>query len=150
MTIPPNTVPFVLALWHVNSQNNVGNAIALTINTSQIMNHYAAQSPAVNNDEFLSQNFWLKDAVSYIIDAYCVRGGGAGILKLDIVRASDDVELATVTQDLYNATSTFNFKVQLGYIPSGDTEVYLRGKANGKNAAASGYGIAITVFMVRS
>lgn len=147
---PVSYAPLVTSLWHVNSQNNVGNALLLTISASQIMNHYAAQSAAANGDEFFTQSFWLKDGVSYVVDAYCVRGGTAGILKLDFMKDDDDTQLATVTQDLYNSVAVFNFKVQLGYIPGTDVLVYLRGKANGKNAASSSYVLPITCFMVRS
>jgi ApbE superfamily uncharacterized protein (UPF0280 family) len=150
MTIPPNTAPKYHNLFHVNSQNEAGGAVALTINASQIMGHYAAQSPATVSDKFQSARFWLAADVPYVCTSYCVRGGGAGIVKLSLRRADDDTELASTTQDLYAAASGFNFKAEFGHTPPDDIECYIRGEVTGKNASSSGYGVAITAFMVRS
>lgn len=150
LTIPPDTAPETLTIFHINDQNEVGNAIALTISASQIFNHYAAQSPAAVTDKFQTSRFWLAGGHSYVIDAYCVRGAGAGIIKLQLIRANDEAILDEVTQDLYNATSTFNFKVQLGEVLAETTRLYIRGQVTGKNAASSGYGVAVSGFLIWS
>jgi len=147
--VPISTAREDFTHWHVNAQNAAGNAVALTINTSQIFNHYAFQSPSSSSDQFESMSFWLKSGHSYVATAYAVRGGTGGIVTLEVRDADTDALVATVTQDLYNATAQFNFKFEVGFTLTTDRHLKLKGKTPTKNASSSAFVAALTCVMVR-
>lgn len=147
---PPNPINLEHIHWHINSQNNIGNGLALTIRTTQIMNHFAAQTASAQNDEWFTQSFWIKAGIPYIFEPYGVKTAASGIIAFELRKKSDNSVLASMSQDMYSAAAVDNFKFQLGYTPTIDTEVYLRGKMTTKNASSSGYGCALTCIMVRT
>lgn len=150
VTIPVNSINYEHTHWHMNSQNDVGNVPVITIRTTQIMNHFAAQNPSALNDEWESASFWIPASQPMLFDAYGIKGGSSGILTYDLRKKSDDSVLVSMTQDLYAAVAVDNFKFQLSYTAPEDLEVYLHGKVASKNAASSGYTCALTCIMVRS
>jgi len=150
VTIPPNVSPKEACIWHINSQNNVGNGLLLQISTTQIMNHIAFQFPAAITDIFHSNPFWLKGGVSYVVEIYTQKNAAGGQATLRLRKKSDDTVLDSANIDLYSAAAVANFVVQLGEVLSDDTEVYITGDVTGKAAASSSYRIPITCFMVRS
>lgn len=150
VTIPPNTSPREHTHWHVNSIKTVGNNISLFITASQIMNHYAAQSAGAQNDQWISPSFHLAGGFTYTLEQYAVKAATSGIVTYDVRRVSDNALLAQVNQDLYSAATVFNFKFSLTFDLTEDTEVYIAGTIQTKNASSGGYVCALTCAMVRS
>lgn len=150
VSIPVNSINYEHTHWHINSQNRVGSNPAVFIRTTQIMNHYAAQSPAAINDEWESASFWIPQGQPMVFEAYGVRGGTAGILTFQLRLKEDDSVLTTMTQDMYSAVAVDNLKFVLGHTALTDMEVYLYGKVASKHASSSGYSCAITCIMCRS
>lgn len=151
MDIPPNTAPRHQDLFHINSSNQVGNALSLSIQASQMFNHAAFQNPPAINDEWRTPAFWLSgDVANYGVELVAIRNGVSGIVTLELRRKSDNAVLASLVQDLYSAVAAFNQRYLMSYAPSADELCYLSGRMLSKNVSSTGYQCLATAVLIRS
>jgi len=148
-SVPISTTREDYTHWHVNAVNDVGNGVALTIQPSQIFNHAAFQSASASTDIWFSQDFWLAGGHQYVADCYAIKSAASGIMTLELRDADTDELIASVVQDLYAATTTFNVKVQMSFTLTADRHLRFQGKPATKNASSSGYNQIISCIMVR-
>ncbi len=147
VSIPPDTFLEHYLHLHLNSMPFAGNPIALTIVASQIMNHYAAMSPAAQLDQWRSEKFWLMPG-AYEINLLGVQGVTSGILTLQVVDPVSGIARFNQQIDLYHNGSILNYHYTGTWTQASRERVYLRGFVDTKNAASSGYVCAITFIEV--
>lgn len=134
----------VRASWlHYDNVVLTGNSIAVTIDTTRILGHYAFQSASAIGDSNI--NSCVLKAGSYTIRLYCHTGPAGGQLDLDFKHIDDAGYTNIVTNSEFysagvgaNVVKTFTFTVTTA------GRHLFRFSTNSKHASASAYNIIIT------
>jgi hypothetical protein len=123
-------------MWHDQSVVTTGNAIAVTVNTSQPYTFIAKQNAAANGD--VSENGFVIAAGTYSLKILYVKTAASGKIDVTIDGA------AIVTIDAYAASSTYNqVSTTAGVVlTAGYHKIVFT--VNGKNASSSNYEFYMT------
>lgn len=135
----------VRATWFNQSSFVVtGNVFLTTVDTAQQFGSYTFQSPAANGD-VITQSCVLK-AGAYTIKLLIATGPATGKYNIDFKHIDDAGYTSVVTAvDTYSPGLTQNVVKTATFTVATSGRQIFKFTTNGKNAASSGYSIAITV-----
>lgn len=133
-------LPTRATLWHDEATVVAGNAIAITLNTSQLYSALHNQNPAADGDAFTQTVVLAEGTYSF----YVLGRTGSGLGRLDWY--IDDVKVISA-QDWYAASITYNVIQSANNIgiAEGGRHV-LKGVVNGKHVSSAGYAIYLTKY----
>lgn len=120
-------------MWHDEATVQVGNALAVVLDSNQINNMYIYQNAAANGDTFTNSCFLR--AGTYTLSIIGQTANDQGIVDWYL-----DGGLIVNGQDWYSAGTTRNvIKTASGLVIPDDGYHILKGSINGKNGASSNY-----------
>lgn len=141
-TFQATDLPGRADFFHDEATVLVGNALAATIDTGQIMNYFARQSASANGDSFTQSCFLRAGTYTLSIEGQTNTANGILDWYLDNVAA-------ITGQDWYAAAQNKNV-VKTGTITiATDGYHVLKAIVNGKNGSSSGYNIDLTRYWLR-
>ena len=132
-------LPLRALMWHMNSLVTTGNALARTLDTSQMFGFFYRQDSSADGDIF-TQSFVLAPG-TYTFKVLGKKTTASG--KVDWTL--DGTPIVT-GQDWYGA-GVFNAVLSVASVQIGDTDGgrhVLQATVNGKNGSSSGYDLNLT------
>lgn len=137
ITFTANNLPTRSQLSHDESIVLTGNAIAVTLDSGQIDNLFARQSPGANGDSFTQSVFLRNGTYTFSVEGQTNAANGMIDWYLDGVAF-------TTGQDWYTASQTKDVIKTATVTIASDGYHILKGIINGKNLSSSGYNMDLT------
>lgn len=133
-------------LWHMFATVQAGNAIARTMNASQLFGHYASQTAAAQNDDCYHLAY-LK-AGTYELRMIYLTSASGGIIDLYVNGEEDNVTHFSWGTDAYSAVAAFSQILVKTVTLTRDQLYRIRMFVPTRNAASGGYQQNITAIFL--